>query len=169
MKTKIYHGNVDFRCSHCGYQVSANPILSGVANRNHCPYCLWSRHLDLLAAGDRLSACKAPMQPLGLALKHTPKKYSRPGSGELMLVHVCTDCGRIALNRIAADDDVDRLLEAFERSFRLGPETRLTLAHSGVQLLTRADGELVRAGLLGWESPVKRWSAKHLTNRLERV
>jgi hypothetical protein len=48
-----------------------------VRNRNHCPYCLWSRCLDLFRAGDRLSACKAPMQPVGLALKHTRKKYGR--------------------------------------------------------------------------------------------
>jgi DNA-directed RNA polymerase subunit RPC12/RpoP len=154
MKTKIHRGNVDFRCLHCGYPVSANPILSGVVNRNHCPYCLWSRHLDLLAAGDRLSACKAPMQPLGLALKHTPKKYSRPGSGELMLVHVCTDCGRIALNRIAADDDVDQLLETFERSFSLDRFSRRNLADAGIRILARSDGDLVRASLLGWDAPI---------------
>jgi hypothetical protein len=65
--------------------------------------------MDLLAAGDRLSACQAPMRPLGLTLKKSHKKYSRAGSGELMLVHVCTDCGKVAINRIAADDDVEML------------------------------------------------------------
>jgi DNA-directed RNA polymerase subunit RPC12/RpoP len=158
MKAKIHNGNVDFRCLHCGYPVSANPILSGVANRNHCPYCLWSRHLDLFAAGDRLSACKAPMQPLGLTLKRSLKKYSRAGCGELMLVHVCKECGRVAFNRIAADDDVDRLLETYECSLRLDPETRFILAYSGIRLLTCADGELVQAGLLGRESPAEIWS-----------
>jgi DNA-directed RNA polymerase subunit RPC12/RpoP len=158
MNSKIHNGNVDFRCLHCGYHVSANPILSGVANRNHCPYCLWSRHLDLLAAGDRLSACKSLMRPLGLTLKRSPKKYRRPVSGELMLVHVCIDCGKAALNRIAADDDVETLLETFERSLGLDHRTRSSLVDSGVRLLALSDGELVRAGLLGWASPVERWS-----------
>jgi hypothetical protein len=157
MKSKVHNRNVDFRCLHCGYLVSANPILSGVANRNHCPYCLWSRHLDLLAAGDRLSACKAPMRPLGLALKQTPKKYSVPGAGELMLVHSCTDCSRVAINRIAADDDVETLLETFERSLSLNQRTRSSLMESGIQLLTRTENALVRAGLLGWGSPAESW------------
>jgi hypothetical protein len=47
----------EFKCGHCHAFVSMEPILSGVQNRNHCPYCLWSRHLDLYEAGDRLSAC----------------------------------------------------------------------------------------------------------------
>jgi RNHCP domain len=158
MKSKVHNRNADFRCLHCRYPVSANPILSGVANRNHCPYCLWSRHLDLWAAGDRLSACKAPMRPLGLTLKQSPKKFSQPGSSELMLVHVCTDCGRVALNRIAADDDVEMLLETFERSLSLNQQTRSSLMESGIRLLTRMDGELVRAGLLGWGSPAESWS-----------
>jgi DNA-directed RNA polymerase subunit RPC12/RpoP len=157
MKTKIHQHNVDFRCLHCGGYVSANPILSGVANRNHCPYCLWSRHLDLLEAGDRLSACKAPMWPLGLALKRSHKKYSRAGSGELMLVHACTDCGKITLNRIAADDDVEMLLETFERSLGLDWQVRSGLAEAGIQLLSHADGALLCAGLLGLESLPESW------------
>ncbi len=158
MKSKNHNWNVDFRCLHCGYHVSANPILSGVANRNHCPYCLWSRHLDLLAAGDRLSACKAPMRPLGLTMKRSLKKYSRPGSGELMLVHVCTDCGKIALNRIAADDDLEVLLETFERSLGLDWRVISGLADRGIRLLASSDGELIRTGLLGWGSPAESWS-----------
>ena len=41
-----------FRCIHCGAHVVTSPLYAGVLNRNHCPYCLWSRHLDLFAAGD---------------------------------------------------------------------------------------------------------------------
>jgi len=108
----------DFKCAHCGYIVSSAHWLSGVNNRNHCPYCLWSRHLDLYAAGDRLSACKAPMQPIALTTKHNRNKYSRR-PGELMLVHRCTDCGGVSINRIAADDDVGILLEIFNDSAAL--------------------------------------------------
>jgi hypothetical protein len=145
--------NVDFRCLHCGYHVSVNSILSGVVNRNHCPYCLWSRHLDLLAAGDRLSACKAPMRPLGITLKKSHKKYNRAGSGELMLVHICIDCDKVAINRIAADDDVEMLLEVFEGSLELGWRIHSGLARSGILLLGADDYDLLRAGLVGRRSP----------------
>ena len=96
--------NTDFKCRHCGSYISTARPLAGVGNRNHCPYCLWSRHLDLFEAGDRLAACKAPMRPVGLTLKNSRNKYARAASGELMLVHLCTDCSKISINRIAADD-----------------------------------------------------------------
>jgi RNHCP domain len=64
-----------FKCVHCHGFVSLASGLSGVRNRNHCPYCLFSRHLDLHAPGDRLSACKALMQPVGLTIKAVRKKY----------------------------------------------------------------------------------------------
>ena len=155
MKSKARNWNADFRCLHCGYPVSVNPILSAVGHRNHCPYCLWSRHLDLLAAGDRLSACKAPMRPLGLTFKRAHKKYGQVGVGELMLVHICTDCGRVSLNRIAADDDVDCLLDTFERSLGLDRQTRSSLAHFGIHLLNITDGGLVRLALFGRSSLVE--------------
>ena len=108
--------NADFRCQHCGAYVSSSRALAGVSNRNHCPYCLWSRHLDLFEAGDRLAACKAPMRPVGLTLKNSRNKYARIGGGELMLVHLCTDCERISINRIAADDVPQAIMEVFEAS-----------------------------------------------------
>ena len=128
----------DFRCAHCGYVVSSTHWLSGVNNRNHCPYCLWSRHLDMYAAGDRLSACKAPMRPLALTTKRSRNKYSR-GRGELMLVHHCMDCGDVSINRIAADDDSGTLLEIFNASLALPARIRETLMTHEIDIL-------------GWES-----------------
>ncbi|NMB88668.1 MAG: RNHCP domain-containing protein [Chloroflexi bacterium] len=104
-----------FQCLHCGAWVALDPVFSGVQNRNHCPYCLWSRHLDLDTPGDRLSACKAPMQPVGLALKPSRQKYGPARGGELMLVHRCSQCDKLVFNRIAADDDVEGLLEVYAR------------------------------------------------------
>ena len=101
--------NADFQCKRCHAYVLANPLISGVKNRNHCPYCLWSRHLDLDNPGDRLSACKALMRPVGLIFKQTAKKY-QVFTAELMVSHRCEDCGKISLNRIAADDDVYLLM-----------------------------------------------------------
>lgn len=139
--------NGDFTCAHCHQPVSANPLLSGVNNRNHCPHCLWSRHMDLFEAGDRLAACKAPMQPLGLALKQTHKKYGPLAQGELMLVHHCTACERASLNRIAADDDSQSLFEIFERSLEIDTQIMALLSHQGIRLLTREDHKLVEAQL----------------------
>src|SRR5512135_2552693 len=101
-----------FECLYCHVFVSAEPALSGVQNRNHCPYCLWSRHLDLFRPGDRLAACREKMRPVGLALKKTAKKYG-PRLGELILVHLCLECGKVSINRIAADDLADTLYELF--------------------------------------------------------
>lgn len=139
----------DFRCKHCLAYVSTDPSLSGVNNRNHCPYCLHSRHMDLYEAGDRLSACKSEMRPVGLALKKTNKKYGKQ-QGELMIIHHCTGCGSISINRTAADDDADTILGIFARSQRLDPQVKARIAQSGIQPLTALDEEIVCARLFGW-------------------
>ena len=138
-----------FRCGHCRVYVSAEPILSGVNNRNHCPYCLWSRHLDLVTAGDRLCACKALMRPIGLTLKKMRPKYGLEKPGELMLIHQCVECGRPSLNRLAADDDVERVLEIYAGWAELDASTRNRLGYDGIRVLEAADEEIVFARLLG--------------------
>jgi hypothetical protein len=138
----------DFRCIHCGHIISSAPWLSGVNNRNHCPYCLWSRHLDLYAAGDRLSACKAPMQPVALTAKHSRNKYGGR-YGELMLVHLCMDCDDISLNRIAADDDAEILLSVFNSSFTLPTRTHNLLLENGIMVLAPDSLPLLQLQLFG--------------------
>jgi hypothetical protein len=140
-----------FSCAQCHAFVSAAPMLSGVPNRNHCPYCLWSRHVDLNEAGDRLSSCQSRMEPVALTVKATRKKYG-PGHGELMLVHVCTGCGKLSINRIAADDAPEVLLAVFEGSFRPDAGLRARLEMDGIRLLGEADRELVRTQLFGRSS-----------------
>jgi hypothetical protein len=133
----------DFECGHCRLGVSAEPRLSGVQNRNHCPYCLWSKHVDLQAAGDRLCACKGLMRPVGLALKRTKKKYaSASARGELMLVHRCAGCGALSLNRVAADDSAGRLRDVFEASLAHPPEVGVEIELVGV-----TEAEWMRAAL----------------------
>lgn len=117
--TRSLDFNQDFTCLHCGQHISSSFRLAGVQNRNHCPYCLWSRHMDLFEAGDRLSACKSAMEPIGLTLKRCRKKYSSAMGGELMLIHCCTACDRVSINRIAADDEAEKIMLVFYRSFEL--------------------------------------------------
>jgi len=140
-----------FTCLHCRGNVNSSFASSGVCNRNHCPYCLWSRHLDLYAAGDRLSACKAGMRPIGLTFKRSAKKYG-PGHGELMLVHLCVECSRLSINRIAADDHSGTVYEVFHVSLGMDCTTKARLSEAGIEILERMDTEAVRRQLFGWKN-----------------
>jgi len=82
-----------FVCEHCGCTVSGN--APGTRHRNHCPRCLWSRHVDL-GTGDRRCGCRGDMEPIAIATRK---------DGEWALVHRCTKCGYIRTNRIAGDDN----------------------------------------------------------------
>jgi len=121
-------------------------MLSAVNNRNHCPYCLWSCHLDLYSAGDRLSACKAKMKPVGLTLKKSRNKYQLNPRGELMLVHICTDCNSVSINRIAADDNPESVLAVYH--------SYLDVSHhfvdeQGITMLRAEDMDAVYTQLYG--------------------
>lgn len=88
--------NEGFICEHCGKNIE--PIKYGGSYRNHCLFCLWSKHVDSTTPGDRANACKGMMEPIGVTTK---------SRGEFSLIHKCTVCGFQRLNRIAGDDDVD--------------------------------------------------------------
>jgi hypothetical protein len=139
--------------------VSSAHLLSGVNNRNHCPYCLWSCHLDLFAAGDRLCACKAPMKPIGLTLKRGRNKYQREPRGELMLIHECVECQTLSINRIAADDDSATLMIIFQESLTLEHRVRTLCQANGIVILNAENAEIVRAQLYGYqvEIPIFSW------------
>jgi hypothetical protein len=83
-----------FRCGHCRLDVSLR--AGGTAHRNHCPNCLWSRHLDDDAPGDRAAECGSLMEPIAITVR---------GGGEWVLVHRCRGCGEVHLNRSAGDDN----------------------------------------------------------------
>lgn len=68
-----------FICAHCGKEV--RPL--GYSSRNHCPFCLWSLHLDE-NPGDRRSECGGGMEPVSV----TPD----PRKGYI-INHRCTRCG----------------------------------------------------------------------------
>ena len=95
-----------FICIHCHKEVSDYPI--GTKQRNHCPFCLWSLHLDKKLPGDRKSICHGLMKPIGLTSKND---RATDNLGELMIVHQCEKCGIFSKNRIAGDDDPYQLLE----------------------------------------------------------
>lgn len=114
--------SASFRCVHCKADVPTMAV--GTAHRNHCPLCLWSRHVDE-KRGERDSDCLASMRPIGLTLKT---------GGELMVVHRCLKCGKTSTNRIAADDNAHTLLSLFEESLKIVSEERETLKGMGIEL-----------------------------------
>ncbi len=81
-----------YTCIHCKGYVSYQSY--GTTQRNHCPQCLWSRHVDD-RIGDRRSACNQKMEPIAVASRQ---------DGEWLLVHKCTGCSQLRTNRIAGDD-----------------------------------------------------------------
>jgi hypothetical protein len=86
-------GRASFRCGHCRLDVPIQAV--GTAHRNHCPNCLWSRHVDD-SPGDRAADCGALMEPIAITVR---------GGGEWVLVHRCRACDEIHLNRTAGDDN----------------------------------------------------------------
>ena len=87
-----------FRCVQCKERVDT--VSYGTQHRNHCPNCLWSKHVDV-TPGDRKSDCGSKMEPIAIT--------SRPG-GEWALIHRCLGCGVLHENRVAGDDNMAVLL-----------------------------------------------------------
>jgi hypothetical protein len=82
-----------FKCLNC--KAFIGMPLTGGKHRNHCPSCLWSRHVDLKTPGDRASTCRSLMEPVSV--------FAR-ANGEQAVVHRCRGCGIDRHCRVAADD-----------------------------------------------------------------
>ena len=98
MEAKRFSKNDNgFICAHCGREVK--PL--GYSSRNHCPFCLWSLHVDV-NPGDRANPCGGGMEPIGVE--------TDPRKGYVIL-HRCTKCGEVRRNRAAHEAEVqpDRL------------------------------------------------------------
>jgi RNHCP domain len=94
-KPRVADGSESFKCGHC--RAFIGPTVSGGRHRNHCPLCLYSRHVDDRRPGDRASICRSLMAPVGTF--HRPK-------GEQVILHRCLGCGLERHCRVAADDNM---------------------------------------------------------------
>ena len=81
-----------FICSHCGREVA--PL--GYTSRNHCPFCLWSRHVDI-NPGDRAADCGGEMEPI--------RVFPEARRGYVIL-HRCVKCGAESRCRAAHEAKV---------------------------------------------------------------
>lgn len=88
-----------FTCAHCGKSVE--PLEHG-SYRNHCPYCLYSLHVDKNGPGDRASTC--------LGLMH-PERIEQDGKKGWMIVHICNKCKKTIPNKAAEDDCIIEFME----------------------------------------------------------
>ena len=130
-----------FRCSHCKQLVPITKFM-GIEHRNHCPFCLWSKHVDLNKPGDRKAKCGAGMEPVGLTFKQEGMdKYGRPKQGEIMIIHRCAECGKISINRIAGDDEPKAILNVLKNSKKFSQD--------GIKFLTGKDKKEILTQLFG--------------------
>ena len=83
----------DFICTHCGAHVSGNGYT------NHCPNCLWSRHVDN-NPGDRQSTCGGMMRPIGVETKNS----------EYIIIHKCEKCGKEIRQKASENDDIEAII-----------------------------------------------------------
>ena len=88
----------DFACERCGFFVRGNGYT------NHCPKCLWSKHVDV-NPGDRMAKCQGLMEPVGMEVK----------GGKYIILHRCTSCGFEKRNKSSEDDDVNEIIRLSTR------------------------------------------------------
>ena len=87
-----------FVCLHCGKEV----LPMGTSSRNHCPFCLWSLHVDI-NPGDRANDCGGLLRPI----------RSEPDAKRgFIIIHKCERCGAVVRNKAAHEakvqpDDTD--------------------------------------------------------------
>lgn len=98
-----------FICENCGK--AAAPEAAGSKHRNHCPYCLASKHVDN-RPGDRAALCQGTMEAISL--------WSR-AQGEWAIIHRCRSCGVLKSNRVAADDNQEALLRLIQQVMQQAP------------------------------------------------
>lgn len=95
--------NTAFRCENCEKEIA--PVTNG-SYRNHCPYCLYSKHLDN-KPGDRISDCHGLMKPV--QVDYSAKKG-------YIIIHRCFRCGKVSRNKLAVNTiQEDQLMEWMQK------------------------------------------------------
>lgn len=94
MEIKKFQRNIEnFTCEKCGAEVT------GDGYTNHCPKCLWSKHVDV-NPGDRRATCGGLMKPTSVD-KDGP---------DYILKHACMTCGHTKPNKVSKEDDFDTII-----------------------------------------------------------
>ena len=88
-----------FVCENCGKSVEKLKYSA----RDHCPYCLYSKHVDILP-GDRKNKCHGLLKPIDIE-KH---------KNTYKIIYKCSKCRQIHKNIIANDDNFDEILKIMQ-------------------------------------------------------
>ncbi len=91
----------EFICENCGTKVEK----LGYSCRNHCPHCLYSKHVDK-NPGDREEECHGILKPIDIEIN--PKKG-------YVIVFKCIKCGAIRKNKVAEDDNKEEIYKIIEQ------------------------------------------------------
>ena len=68
----------NFVCENCGHKVV------GDGYTDHCPKCLWGKHVDDKIPGDRASTCRGLMEPISTEFQISNLKFK--------INYKCTKC-----------------------------------------------------------------------------
>jgi len=81
--------------------------------------------------------------------KEGADKYGRAREGELMLVHECSVCGKLSINRLAADDGETAIISLFNSSLLLPAEKKNKISEGGIDIAGPEEKEKVFIKLFG--------------------
>ncbi len=84
----------NFNCAHCG------AVVRGNGYTNHCPECLWSRHVDN-NPGDRAATCGGMMRPITIEAQ----------GARFIITHKCEICGKTKRQRTSDADNINTIIE----------------------------------------------------------
>lgn len=101
MDRKFQRRVEDFICGNCGQAVE------GSGYTNHCPICLWSKHVDV-NPGDRAEDCNGLMEPIGVEIK----------KGKYRILHQCNKCKKEKWNNAAKEDRFEVIVSLSTDQFR---------------------------------------------------
>jgi DNA-directed RNA polymerase subunit RPC12/RpoP len=97
--------NETFICENCWKEITKHPEGSA---RNHCPFCLYSKHMDKEFPWDRASNCLWLMKPVWIDNKKN-KGW--------MIKHKCIKCNKEILNKVAPDDNFLDFIKKINKTF----------------------------------------------------
>jgi hypothetical protein len=90
------------------------------------------------------------MKPIGLIFKNISyNPFTDKARGELMIIHLCLNCGKISCNRIAGDDNSHEIIYLLQKRKNLDKEIISRLNSHGIILLTENDKSGVLTSLYG--------------------
>ncbi len=93
MTKKFQRKIEEFTCNVCNRRVKGNGYT------DHCPECLWGKHVDI-NPGDRKAKCHGAMKPIDFEEK----------SGQIRLKYQCQKCSHIFWVKTGSGDNYEKII-----------------------------------------------------------